>query len=307
MSKDPCALLYIDTWLSSTAEMDADCRGWYINLILHQYDKKGLPSDLEKLAQLAVVKFSEFERFKQVFEQVLKQKFTLCDDGRLRNQRADEVIKGREMFKDKRSKSGSIGVVIKLAKSIGYNEEQIDLLKTDLFSEKVDIEKAKDKQVLKQMLKLYINEDVNEDELTEEISLIKKGVKPKDRIPSLESFIAYGLEKAAANNLNVTRTALSMKYEAWKEAGWVNGNGNEVKNWKASLLNTLPHIVERQNGKPPPPDKDAPVIWTEKDIKDYIENPFISNEAKEAFIQERMRESTNKINIDILTPKKLNA
>jgi uncharacterized protein YdaU (DUF1376 family) len=150
-------------------------------------------------------------------------------------------------------------------------------------------------------------EDVNEDELTNRINSIKKGVKPKDRIPSLESFIAYGLEKAAANNLNVTRTALSMKYEAWKEAGWVNGNGNEVKNWKASLLNTLAHIVERQNGKPPPPDKDAPVIWTEKDIKDYIENPFISNEAKEAFMQERMRESTNKINIDILTPKKLNA
>lgn len=163
MSKDPAALMYIDTWLTSTAEMDADCRGWYLNLILHQYDKKSLPNDIEKLAVLASVKFSEFERFKQVFEQMLKQRFDVCEDGRLRNKKADEVLQSRKKFTDKRSKSGSIGVVIKLAKSIGYDNKQIELLKSDLYSNKVDIEKAKDKQVLEQMLKLYVNGDIDVD------------------------------------------------------------------------------------------------------------------------------------------------
>lgn len=75
-----------------------------------------------------------------------------------------------------------------------------------------------------------------------EKGVAKNSIPSTDRIPDLETFIAFGLEKASANRLNVTRTALSMKYEAWKEAGWVNGNGQEVKNWKASLINTLPHI-----------------------------------------------------------------
>ena len=73
--KDPAVLFYINDWLSSTAEMDADVRGWYLNLLLHNYDKKTLPNNVEKLAVLCNVKFSEYERFKQVFEQVLKQKF----------------------------------------------------------------------------------------------------------------------------------------------------------------------------------------------------------------------------------------
>lgn len=164
--KDPAALMYIDTWLSSTAEMDADCRGWYLNLTLHQYDKGSLPDDIEKLAQLAVVRFSEFERFKQVWEQVLKQKFKLCEDGRLRNEKAKEIIRKREKYTEKRSKSGSVGVIVKLANTLGFTESEKQRLKTELYNDKIDIEQAKDKQMLKQLLKLYRNgdEDVNKDE-----------------------------------------------------------------------------------------------------------------------------------------------
>ena len=75
-------------------------------------------------------------------------------------------------------------------------------------------------------------------------------VKLSDRIPSIESFINYGLEKAAANKLNVSERSLKMKYEAWKENGWINGNGQEIRNWKSSLLNTLKHIQETEKGKP---------------------------------------------------------
>lgn len=179
MAKDPAALIYIDTWLSSTADMDADCRGWYLNLVLHQYDKGSLPNDIERLAQLASVRFSEFDRFKQVFEQVLKQKFGLCDDGRLRNAKADNIIQGRQKFTDKRSKSGSVGVIVKLAASLGFKKKEIDRLKNDLYSNQLDIEQAKNKQLLEQMLKLYRNEDVNKskDELVYKSENFKKAWK----------------------------------------------------------------------------------------------------------------------------------
>lgn len=91
-----------------------------------------------------------------------------------------------------------------------------------------------------------VNEDVNRDSN----SLIKKGVKPKDRMPSLESFVNYGLEQSSKNRLNVSERSLSMKYEAWNESGWINGNGQEIRNWKSSLLNTLKHIQETEKGKP---------------------------------------------------------
>jgi len=202
--KDPAALFYIDTWLSATAEMDADVRGWYLNLILHNYDKKDLPNDIEKLAVLAGVKFSEFERFKQVFEQVLKHKFSLNDNNRLENNYAKHIIQSRELFKEKRSKSGNIGVIIKIAKSIeGFTENYIEQLKNHLFTLDTDeIDKHKDKQMLHQMLKLYINgngngnKDLNKSFLNSGIE--EKKIKLKNE--SLE--ILKNLEPNKKNLLN---------------------------------------------------------------------------------------------------------
>ena len=79
--KDPAALLYIDKWLVSTKGMKGNAKGWYLNLILYQYDRGELPNNIEELANLCDVRFSEFEEFKQVFEQVLKQKFIVNDNG----------------------------------------------------------------------------------------------------------------------------------------------------------------------------------------------------------------------------------
>lgn len=163
--KDPACLFYIDTWLSSTAEMDSDVRGWYLNLILHQFDKKDLPNDVEKLAVLAGVKFSEFERFKQMLNQVLMQKFKLNENNRLENDYCKQILQGRELFKDKRALSGNIGVVIKIAKTIkGFTDKHLDRLKKELYQMEIEqVDKHKDKQVLEQMLKLYINGNRNED------------------------------------------------------------------------------------------------------------------------------------------------
>ena len=181
--KDPACLFYIDTWLSATAEMDSDVRGWYLNLILHQYDKKDLPNDIEKLAVLAGVKFSEFERFKQMYEQVLKQKFKQNENNRLENNFAKQIITNREQFKDKRQKSGNIGVIVKLAKSIdGFSDAYIFKLKSYLYTlDSEQIYKHKDKQMLKQMLKLYINENKTKDkDINNDTNLSKNEIFKKE-------------------------------------------------------------------------------------------------------------------------------
>src|ERR1700722_1341549 len=116
MSKDPACLFFIDKWLLATAEMKADCRGWYLNLILHQYDKKSLPNDIEELASLAGVRITEFDKFKQVFEQVLKHKFLSNETGRLENEFAHQIIKGREQFLKKRSDAGKLSYVLRYFK-----------------------------------------------------------------------------------------------------------------------------------------------------------------------------------------------
>lgn len=162
--KDPAALLYIDKWLVSTKGMKASARGWYLNLILHQYDKGSLPNNIEDLADFADVKHSEFEEFKQVFEQVLKQKFVENSEGRLINEFAQEIIIKRESFKDKRSESGKWSYILKYIRKNHLNNKDFELF----LKENIDLNfDTKNEQVLEQVFKqnyeLYINENEDKD------------------------------------------------------------------------------------------------------------------------------------------------
>lgn len=165
MAKDPAVLLYIDNWLVSTKEMRADERGWYLNLILHQYDKGDLPNDIEELANLCDVRMSEFESFKAKWGQVLKHKFKQNNKGRLENDKAAEILRKREQFKEKRSESGKIGYVIKFAMAeLKATREECEYIKTNFNFNNIDLKNEQMlKQVLKQTLKLYINGDGNKD------------------------------------------------------------------------------------------------------------------------------------------------
>lgn len=59
-------------------------------------------------------------------------------------------------------------------------------------------------------------------------------------IPEFEEFKDYAL----LNKKNVDIEALRLKHEAWRVAGWKDGNGKAIKNWKSKLLNTLPFLKE---------------------------------------------------------------
>lgn len=76
-------------------------------------------------------------------------------------------------------------------------------------------------------------------------SKVKKSKKINIYIPEFSEFKDY----AISNKPNVDLNLLELKYKAWKENGWKNGNNKEIKNWKTSLLNTLPYIDESKANK----------------------------------------------------------
>lgn len=164
--KDPAVLFYPSNWLTSTAEMDADCVGWYLNLILHNYDKGDLPNDVENLAKLANVKFSEFNRFKQVFEQVLSKKFDLLENGRLSNLKTQQILRSRELFKDKRSNAGKISYLMRFFEDNYKNEYKDNKLKY-FVKDNLDLDidtknRTLVQNMFEQIFELYINININE-------------------------------------------------------------------------------------------------------------------------------------------------
>lgn len=117
MAKDPAFLLYYKDILVSCASWDADELGWYFRLLCHQADKPdGLDSDIETLAGLANVKFSQFERFKLCWERRLKAKFQANPQGLILNKVQEEIINKRREYSERQSVKGIIGYFIKITK-----------------------------------------------------------------------------------------------------------------------------------------------------------------------------------------------
>lgn len=83
------------------------------------------------------------------------------------------------------------------------------------------------------------NERTLNDGLT---SKVKESKVKDNNIPSKEDFINHALSKIS----NIDRLSVGLKYEAWIENDWYNGNGKKIKNWKSSLTNTLPYLPTKE-------------------------------------------------------------
>lgn len=247
MAKDPAILFYYDNWLTATAEMDSDVKSWYLHLLIHDYDKKGLPNNIETLASLAGVKFSEYERFKQMFEQVLKHKFELNQtNGRFENPFAQEIIRKRENFIEKRSLSGKLSYFIKYLRKNGEN----DINFIEFIKENKEILKDIDtkneqmlEQVFKQTRELYINGDGDGSiDINKNSEGGGGGIESKDKkIPTEEEFLNY-CKSVLSEKYPSLEFSLKAKFESWVENKWKDGNNNKIKNWKSKIKNTIPFL-----------------------------------------------------------------
>lgn len=89
---------------------------------------------------------------------------------------------------------------------------------------------------------------------------LSKPKKPKEIIiPSFDEFKIYALE----NKKDVNIESLNLKYKAWVENGWSTGNDRKIKNWKSTLLNTLPFIESKQQNNTQPTTCKKPIEQTE--------------------------------------------
>lgn len=113
LKKDPAILLYKDKWINATQGMSGDCKGWYLDLIVFQFDHKDLPPDLDDLAAIARIKPSEFKRFEHVFEHVLKHMFKQNERGRLENETAKAILIARNNFKEIKSRAGKLSYILR--------------------------------------------------------------------------------------------------------------------------------------------------------------------------------------------------
>lgn len=135
----------------------------------------------------------------------LKSKFNEAG-GYLINERLEKERLKRDKFHKKQRENGSLGGRPKKNPTVNPNETQ-----------KKPLEYEVEKEVFK-----------------------GKGVKGGK--PEWQDFLLYALTKKP----NVNQDTLKLKYEAWKENDWKTGGDKprKIKNWKTTLLNTLPHIPE---------------------------------------------------------------
>src|SRR6202008_1352454 len=69
----------------------------------------------------------------------------------------------------------------------------------------------------------------------------------KGDIPALEDFIFYAKQKMSVDDFISIEKALILKYESWIENNWKTGKGDKIKNWKTTLLNTIPYLGKEKS------------------------------------------------------------
>ena len=152
-----------------TAGMKGDELGWYTRLIMHHYDKGSLPDNVEELASLANVRFSEYPRFEQAFEQVLKHLFKQTEGNRIINLDTVEILTARENFKDKKSEAGKMSWFVRyLEKNLTKDKKLLNFIKenteiSEIVDENNKVFEQVFEQVFNQKVELYINIDKDTD------------------------------------------------------------------------------------------------------------------------------------------------
>jgi len=104
------------------------------------------------------------------------------------------------------------------------------------------------KGALKRIEKQLLSNETLEAPLEDTLAVNNKvlNINSKEiNIPELNEFLDYAREKVA----NINLAAVTLKYESWIESGWctnVKGKEHKIKNWKSTLLNTLPYLPKHE-------------------------------------------------------------
>ena len=207
--KDPAFLFYSSDFLSGVSDLTMEERGQFITLLCLQHQKGALN---EKTIRLSVGSCSV---------DVLK-KFSQDENGNFYNERLVLEIEKRNNFTESRRNNGlKGGRPKKEEKPLGLHKD--NHMANHMGNENENVNRS-------------INDNVNS---TTGGKKIKKEIVKE--IPTIQEFMTYGKE----NKEDVSEQALELKYKSWVENDWKTGKGTAIKNWKSTLLNTLPHLPNK--------------------------------------------------------------
>lgn len=242
MDKDPAFLFYSKDWLQGTAGMFPEEKGVYIDLLCHQHQYGYLPQDERRLSRLVGLGIDDF---KKIWENI-KHKF-IQKDNHLVNQKLDNIADKRSRDKPRKTASATFAGLISSRK---LNKKQIDKIKKKFRTHDFIIENGisiTDVTVIKSKVREWFDQTVNN---LENVNKNRNGVEVKEKIkefniPDIDCFLKYAVEKCP----DINQSHVRLKYDAWKENGWKTGGKKprEIKNWKTTLLNTIPHMSQGEN------------------------------------------------------------
>lgn len=108
--------------------------------------------------------------------------------------------------------------------------------------------------LLEKETKEHLSKSENDDSVKTPEPEERKKVAPKKERPEppdLSDFLNYAREtyqNELKRDFSPFEFAVRSKYESWLNSGWKDGNGNQIKNWKSKLKNTIPHLKPIYNG-----------------------------------------------------------
>lgn len=229
--KDPAFLFYSKDFYEGTRMMLPEERACYMDLLIYQHQNGVIPFEIKRVLMYC----NGVDEATLIA--TLEAKFKQTENGWV-NLRLSEEISARENYKSGQSDSGKIGQFWKKAKKFLAKKDYDKLRKLftdkDLvleFTETNEVNKTTLEGLLKHIAN--VNEDVNED-----LSI------SKIIIPSEKEFLDFVENWMVKNKKDFESKKIQIitKYQTWVDAGWKDGYGNPIKNWKLKFQNVEPHL-----------------------------------------------------------------
>jgi len=111
--KSPAYLLYYKDFEADTSSWEADAVGYMIRLMNHQAANGFIPSDIEEIAQIAKVKYSQYDTFLSRWKTRISPKWISLSEGKLYNKKLHKVIHDNQLKARKKSILSIFGNIIK--------------------------------------------------------------------------------------------------------------------------------------------------------------------------------------------------
>lgn len=228
--KDPAFLFYSKDFYEGTRMMLPEERACYVDLLIYQHQNGVIPTDLRRVLMYC----NGVDEATLVA--TLKAKFKETEDGWV-NERLNDEVSARQNYKSGQSDSGKIGQFWKKAKKF-LAKKDYDNLRKDFNDRDLVLEFVESNEITKGTLEGLLKHIVNAN-----ADVNKK--QDKVIIPPREEFWSYVSKYIQENNLGSPeswKTVIAAKYNAWSEAGWKDGNGKNITNWKTKIQNTIPYL-----------------------------------------------------------------